>query len=127
MLSDHGWPSTSTSVSQSARFVRRARLASAGGNDLVGDPSRREARREDPAGPASAAQPGHEGRAAVGHALRQHAAQVGAGGNDLVAVARRGKGEEERAASDLLPAEQRKSGFAMQSLLIGLGAVLSSA
>jgi maltose/moltooligosaccharide transporter len=28
---------------------------------------------------------------------------------------------------DLLPAEQRKSGFAMQSLLIGLGAVLSSA
>ena len=27
---------------------------------------------------------------------------------------------------DLLPAEQRKSGFAMQSLLIGLGAVLSS-
>ena len=28
---------------------------------------------------------------------------------------------------DLLPKEQRKSGFAMQSLLIGLGAVLSSA
>ena len=28
---------------------------------------------------------------------------------------------------DLLPAEQRKTGFAMQSLLIGLGAVLSSA
>jgi maltose/moltooligosaccharide transporter len=28
---------------------------------------------------------------------------------------------------DLLPSEQRKSGFAMQSLLIGLGAVLSSA
>jgi maltose/moltooligosaccharide transporter len=28
---------------------------------------------------------------------------------------------------DMLPAEQRKSGFAMQSLLIGLGAVLSSA
>jgi maltose/moltooligosaccharide transporter len=28
---------------------------------------------------------------------------------------------------DLLPTEQRKSGFAMQSLLIGLGAVLSSA
>jgi len=28
---------------------------------------------------------------------------------------------------DLLPVEQRKSGFAMQSLLIGLGAVLSSA
>jgi maltose/moltooligosaccharide transporter len=28
---------------------------------------------------------------------------------------------------DLLPADQRKSGFAMQSLLIGLGAVLSSA
>jgi len=28
---------------------------------------------------------------------------------------------------DLLPAEQRKSGFAMQSVLIGLGAVLSSA
>src|SRR5215467_6879730 len=28
---------------------------------------------------------------------------------------------------DLLPREQRKSGFAMQSLLIGLGAVLSSA
>ena len=28
---------------------------------------------------------------------------------------------------DLLPAEQRKSGFAMQSLLIGFGAVLSSA
>ncbi len=28
---------------------------------------------------------------------------------------------------DLLPAQQRKSGFAMQSLLIGLGAVLSSA
>src|SRR6266446_3416896 len=28
---------------------------------------------------------------------------------------------------DLLPAEQRKIGFAMQSLLIGLGAVLSSA
>ena len=28
---------------------------------------------------------------------------------------------------DLLPAEQRNSGFAMQSLLIGLGAVLSSA
>src|SRR5438552_4172085 len=28
---------------------------------------------------------------------------------------------------DLLPGEQRKSGFAMQSLLIGLGAVLSSA
>src|SRR5215831_16086021 len=28
---------------------------------------------------------------------------------------------------DLLPSEQRKTGFAMQSLLIGLGAVLSSA
>ena len=28
---------------------------------------------------------------------------------------------------DLLPPEQRKTGFAMQSLLIGLGAVLSSA